>query len=78
MNRNELVQLRHDIKKAYGLQSRIAEAADVSHTLVGLVLKGERKNDRILLLASQMLSDYKSEQKEKNQLISRSIRQALK
>jgi len=78
MNNNDLKALNDEVSKVYGLKSRIAERANVSYTLVAYVLKGQRKNDDILLLAAQMLEDHRKQEALKNKEVHKHIQRAIR
>lgn len=62
MSDEERKKLKTDIASYYGAKSKIAARAGVSHTLVYMVLNGDRNSDEVILAACEVLAEYREVQ----------------
>ena len=79
MTREEIKNLKNDIKKHRGLMSIIAKEADVKRMILYRALNGKSLNTKLLLMASNLLAEVETEEAKmtkqirKNQKLVRSL-----
>lgn len=72
-----LEQIRNGLRSHYGSMNEVAAKAGVCRDMVRMVLKGERKNEKVVKIAAQVLLERESKASENRKAIQRTVERAM-